>query len=55
MDNNGEFLLLAAVKVAASSGESGEKELFRQIDADVLRAGSVPWLHYAPLCPREGR
>jgi hypothetical protein len=37
MDNNGEFLLFAVVKVATSSGVSAKKELFRQIGADVLR------------------
>jgi hypothetical protein len=35
-----EFLLLAAFKVAASSGESGEKELLRQIGADAFRCSN---------------
>jgi hypothetical protein len=45
---DGEFLLLAAFKVAASSGESGKKELLRQIGADAFRCSNHKVAEHEP-------
>jgi hypothetical protein len=45
---DGEFLLLAALKVAASAGESGKKEFFRQIGADALRCSNHEIAEHEP-------
>ena len=48
---DGEFLLIAAFKVTASSGEPGKKELLGQIGADGFRSPNRKVAEHEPNTP----